>query len=224
LSRNILLDLFSYSYLLILFLIFTFGWLRLPISLLVLAVFIYLAWRNRPALLGSFHVSVLIKPAAIISAVFLGVWVFLSGVGGYAFQNLDFLSKNAIFRDLIQHHWPLIYLANPNKPLHALWIWLLIGALTPLYEINRSIYRTTAYYSNVATHNPLLAQAQSTQTTSFIPFEDILPSNLVADGTKSLSTLKPPDSLTDRTQRLVFLPLTHKSYCHTCTAFYTMII
>jgi hypothetical protein len=120
LSKNNLLNLFSYGYLLIPFLIFTFGWLRLPISLLVLAVFIYLAWRNRSTFPGRFQASVLIKPAAVITIVLLGIWVGLSGIGGYAFQNLDFPIRNAIFRNLIQYHWPLIYPADPNNPLRAL--------------------------------------------------------------------------------------------------------
>lgn len=37
------------------------------------------------------------------------LWVFFSGVGGYSFQNEDHLIRNAVFNDLINFHWPVIY-------------------------------------------------------------------------------------------------------------------
>ncbi|MFN8413257.1 MAG: hypothetical protein U0Z26_12790 [Anaerolineales bacterium] len=43
-----------------------------------------------------------------------GGWVFLSGVGGYAFQNWDHHWRNAVLRDLISYDWPVIY-SNPNQ-------------------------------------------------------------------------------------------------------------
>jgi hypothetical protein len=35
--------------------------------------------------------------------------VFLSGIGGFAFQNFDFNGRNAFFRDLIDYQWPVVY-------------------------------------------------------------------------------------------------------------------
>jgi hypothetical protein len=77
----------------------------------------------------------------------------------------------------------------------ALLVCLVIGALTPLAEINRSIYRTAGYYFEAVTHHPILDLTPSTQTNAFIRFEDIHPTTLAADDTKTLSILVPPDSL-----------------------------
>jgi hypothetical protein len=44
-----------------------------------------------------------------LSVVVLGVWIWLSGIGGYAFQNWDHHWRNAVFRDLITYKWPVVY-------------------------------------------------------------------------------------------------------------------
>lgn len=41
------------------------------------------------------------------------IWVLLSGIGGYAFQNPDFHARNALLNDLINYKWPVIYNGNP---------------------------------------------------------------------------------------------------------------
>jgi hypothetical protein len=37
------------------------------------------------------------------------VWIWLSGIGGYAFQNWDFQFRNAVLHDLIDFAWPVHY-------------------------------------------------------------------------------------------------------------------
>lgn len=45
----------------------------------------------------------------IISMIISIVWVFISGIGGFGFQNSDLNFRNAIFRDLIDKDWPVTY-------------------------------------------------------------------------------------------------------------------
>jgi hypothetical protein len=50
----------------------------------------------------------------LISVLFLGI----SGVGGYGYQDTDWLKHNAILKDLIEHPWPVVYrLGGQAAPL-----------------------------------------------------------------------------------------------------------
>ena len=44
-----------------------------------------------------------------IAIVLIMLWAYLSGIGGFAYQNDDFWARNAIYRDLINYDWPVIY-------------------------------------------------------------------------------------------------------------------
>ena len=91
--------------------IFLAGWLRLLIAIPVCAVFlisIFLLQKNKPEPVAW---RLTRKDTGVIVAVLLilALWVFLSGIGGFSFQNFDFDDRNAIFRDLINKSWPAIY-------------------------------------------------------------------------------------------------------------------
>lgn len=45
----------------------------------------------------------------MLAIVLIMIWVYLSGVGGFAYQNDDFWARNAIYRDLINYNWPVTY-------------------------------------------------------------------------------------------------------------------
>lgn len=46
----------------------------------------------------------------ILWLVFIAAgWVFLSGIGGFSYQNPDFHNRNAILHDLINFRWPVVY-------------------------------------------------------------------------------------------------------------------
>ncbi len=49
-----------------------------------------------------------------------GLWVFLSGVGGYAFQNWDHHWRNAVLHDLITYNWPVVYSSPEKGPITML--------------------------------------------------------------------------------------------------------
>jgi len=91
--------------------IFFAGWLRPLAAVPVCAVFlisIFMMLKNRPEPL-ELHISRRQWGTVLISLLLLALWVFLSGQGGFAFQNSDFHYRNAIFHDLIEKSWPVIY-------------------------------------------------------------------------------------------------------------------
>ncbi len=99
--------------------VFAFGWTRLWIALIGLFLFCFLSYRLFLSLAdaGNFSLSIY-KPVWISAFVALALWVILSGIGGYAFQNQDFWARNPIYRDLCNYSWPVIYDLS-HEPLHA---------------------------------------------------------------------------------------------------------
>jgi len=77
------------------------------------------------------------------------IWALLSGIGGFAFQNSDFHTRNAIFRDLINYDWPVKYIYSTNTTLttynlaYYIGFWLpaaLVGKLGGWQIANLALY------------------------------------------------------------------------------------
>ena len=99
----------SFFYLLIPFVLFCLTWLKLPIGLSIVLILGWLGWKNRTSSSeNTFYVS-FSDHKTWMGIILLGIWVFLSGIGGGAFQNQDHHTRNAIFRDLVNYDWPVIY-------------------------------------------------------------------------------------------------------------------
>lgn len=100
----------AYLYVILPFLIFTIGWLKwyyaLIISAAVVISYVLALKQHADVLLITFnkHRTKIFVAIGIILA-----WVFLSGIGGYSYQNEDHQYRNAILHDLIDHSWPVIY-------------------------------------------------------------------------------------------------------------------
>jgi hypothetical protein len=139
----------SLLYLLVPFLIFCLGFLKFYISLGIAIFFIWLIiknWSLTTQVPKSFQIS--IRNLVLIFVAIL-VWVALSGIGGFAFQNLDFHWRNAIFRDLINLTWPVKYFSNPMDPsisyslAYYIGFWLpaaLIGKIAGWGAANVALY------------------------------------------------------------------------------------
>ena len=51
-----------------------------------------------------------LKVSTMVGLFFLMLlWCQLGGLNGYLYQSADFDCRNAIFRDLITHRWPVVY-------------------------------------------------------------------------------------------------------------------
>ncbi|MGL4367925.1 MAG: hypothetical protein ACRCTQ_06590 [Brevinemataceae bacterium] len=122
LSVNKLLFL-GYMYLLIPFIIFVIGWIKLVISIPVAIICLYLALllykdscNNQEQLLVSKKIFFII--VALISS-----WVLIVGVVGIFPQSSDMAGRNAMFKDLIEFPWPVNYPKNGMVIYyHGLWL------------------------------------------------------------------------------------------------------
>jgi len=91
--------------------IFLAGWLRLTVAIPACVIFLislYMMLKNRPDTI-SWHLTRAQWGVVLASFLILALWVFFSGQGGFSFQNSDFHYRNAIFRDLIEKPWPVMY-------------------------------------------------------------------------------------------------------------------
>ncbi len=89
--------------------IFLFGWTKIWVALIGAALFILLAFRLFKSLIDTEKAITFDKRFWILASIVLAVWVILSGIGGYAFQNEDFWARNPIYRDLSTYSWPVFY-------------------------------------------------------------------------------------------------------------------
>ncbi len=107
----------SYLYLAIPMYMFIFGWLKLLLALLMGAILtfgLYLAWKDAPQIDISF-----LRKNSTVKLLCLGMivvfWLYLSGVGGYCYQNADHHWRNAILRELVDRPWPVVYTDVPGS-------------------------------------------------------------------------------------------------------------
>jgi hypothetical protein len=103
----------TWLYLALPFIIFCFGWLRLSIAIPITAIILWALWqlvKQVPNSDSRFPNS----KSTFYLLLLTGLWVFLSGVGGYTFQNWDHHWRNAVLHDLISYNWPVIY-SSPDK-------------------------------------------------------------------------------------------------------------
>jgi hypothetical protein len=160
----------SLLYLMIPFLIFCLGYLKTSISIIITLIFLWMILRDwvlksqeEPSI--SFSIRNIILTLGVVM-----LWVGLSGIGGFAFQNIDFHMRNAILRDLINFDWPVKYYTNtlnPSIPYNlvyyigfwlpaaivgkfagwlaaniALYIWTVLGVVLTLYLLSSRIKLT----------------------------------------------------------------------------------
>lgn len=101
----------SLAYVFLPVLLFFFGWLHLPLALLLGLALLWLFGRTSRNLCTQEHnVGFLDKPEYwIVLCVIAYLWVWFSGIGGFSFQNSDFNVKNPVYRDLVNQPWPVFF-------------------------------------------------------------------------------------------------------------------
>lgn len=122
----------AYIYLAVPFLIFVFGWFRLPLALICSAVIIvglYFAMLYAPSL-DIPRINKQNIPKIICAVILAVVWVYMSGIGGYAYQNYDHMWRNAILETLVDSNWPVYvndtapFFENPVAMIYYFAFWL----------------------------------------------------------------------------------------------------
>jgi len=95
------------------------GWLRLPIAIPITVLILWSVWqllKHSPA--DPFPIPNSRFPYYLLFLT--GLWVLLSGVGGYTFQNWDHHWRNAVLHDIITYNWPVIYSSPEKGPITML--------------------------------------------------------------------------------------------------------
>ena len=96
-------------YLVLPFLIFIGGWMKIYIAIPAILVVLFCAWKackDMPELwLPEWNRDNLVKILFIVSV--LAIWVYYSGIGKFVFQNADHTARNRIFDMLVQYEWPV---------------------------------------------------------------------------------------------------------------------
>ncbi|MDR3599034.1 MAG: hypothetical protein P4L49_00875 [Desulfosporosinus sp.] len=105
----------SFLYLALPTMMFLFGWLKplyaiILVICLSLSVFSAIQDFESVGLFRDYrHFMSEAGAPALVAVLIVLLWVGFSGIGGFSFQNSDFLLRNAVFHDLISYRWPVIY-------------------------------------------------------------------------------------------------------------------
>jgi hypothetical protein len=99
-------------YILLPYVLFCFTWLKLAFAIPFGVLALWILFKSFKATQSDNTISDLLhfsKKNVLYILLILIVFMFFSGIGSYTFQNYDHLYRNAIFRDLVQKPWPVIY-------------------------------------------------------------------------------------------------------------------
>lgn len=115
----------AYIYIILPIVIFFLTWLRwyIGMPMAIMLVFGLIVLLKKDYLNNTTEISLPIKHLIGIGAVIL-IWNWLSGQGGFFFQTGDNHWRNAIFRDLINFQWPVIYPETGNGLVYYLMHWI----------------------------------------------------------------------------------------------------
>ncbi|MCD7796925.1 MAG: hypothetical protein LUG95_04795 [Clostridiales bacterium] len=104
--------------------IFFLSWLNIFVGVAASALLIFadcLVLKNKTS--GKMILTVEKKKLLILFVVAL-IWCWLGGTGGFFYQYLDYNWRNAIFHDLINYDWPVIYEETQRMLDYFIGVWL----------------------------------------------------------------------------------------------------
>lgn len=139
-KKSLILKL-SYIYIALPVFIFVAGWLRWYFAFPLLAALlfsVYFALVDSRESYGEEYVSIPITAAVSIAAILL-LWAVVSGLGGLYYQTSDHNWRNAIFRDLINCRWPVVYQNGKTALIYYIAFWLpsaMVGKLFGWHAAN----------------------------------------------------------------------------------------
>lgn len=124
---------FAYIYLVIPVILFCAGYLRLSIAIPAVVVTIFsasCAIRRLPKaqILKRETICISIPEVLLIFLVML-LWSYLGGLNGLFYQTSDWPYRNAIFHDLIDYKWPVVYEETASALDYYVGFWLLPAIL-----------------------------------------------------------------------------------------------
>ncbi|MBF0207967.1 MAG: hypothetical protein HQK53_13895 [Oligoflexia bacterium] len=124
------LEIVSIIYITIPNLIFFLTWTRpliaYPVSLLILAATVQVVrrlWREKGAVTNAVPATISI-PMLLTYILGLTIWVYISGIGGFFYQNGDYLKHNTLLYDLAHSDWPVTYVGSISEKVYPLVYYL----------------------------------------------------------------------------------------------------
>lgn len=134
----------AYLYMLIPICIFFLTWLKLWIGVIATGILIYGFYKMMKSNVYSAEEYLKITPKTIIFLVLLVIfWCWIAGQGGFFYQTWDNHYRNAIFRDLITHEWPVYYEAEGSALIYYFAQWIVpavIGKFTSWEIANIALF------------------------------------------------------------------------------------
>lgn len=82
----------------------------------------------------------------ITIVLFVGAWVYLSGIGGYVFQNPDHPYRNAIFVALVENDWPVVKEVLTESGLQTRGLTYYIGFWMPAALVGKLFGLDVGYF------------------------------------------------------------------------------
>ncbi len=113
----------AYAWLMIPIIIFFAGFLKWYVALICLLLFgvsAYFVWKDKESFRPLEGMKYSWGPVLLIAAGII-VWVVLSGIGGFGYQNWDLNFRNAILHDLIDFDWPVYYDYSSQNINHEIY-------------------------------------------------------------------------------------------------------
>ena len=102
----------AYLYLTLPFLIFCLSWLNLASTLIFSGIILVSIFLSLKHVYSDFSINYLLakNPLVVGISIFIILFIiFFSGIGHYTYQNNDHLYRGALFADLVNYKWPVMY-------------------------------------------------------------------------------------------------------------------
>ncbi len=127
------LKLISYAYLMLPVIFFVLGWVKLIYSIPITAMLIYI-YNCLYKQFKDENDNVITKKGFITLFICITIICVLGGHGGFFYQTSDWNARNAIFRDLINFDWPVMYEKQNTAMTYYIGQWIVPATITKTIE------------------------------------------------------------------------------------------
>ena len=139
---NKIINLISILYITIPLILFSIGWLDnifMFVTIFSIITGIYLLYKNLSNKdIVQYKINNKLIIFWIISVILLFLWVYLSGIGGFGYQNKDFRIRNPIYHDLCNMDYPVIYKFAEKESLLSYYFmyWLTPSFISKIFNLS----------------------------------------------------------------------------------------
>ena len=136
-----ILNKFTFLYLYIPTVIFLFGWCKLYISIplfILLSIILVKMFSNYKEEFNNEKVINYFKKnkKQILILLFISLlYVFLSGIGGYVYQNYDHIYRNSLFESMINNSWPILEHNGEIYMVYYFALWLPAALMGKIFGV-----------------------------------------------------------------------------------------